>query len=281
MDVPDRVAVVNLPVLQSDCSSCFGLCCVLLPFSASSGFGIDKAGGTPCHHLTSGDGCGIHDTLRADGWPGCTVFECFGAGQQVSQVTYSGVTWRDQDNLGEMAAVLSVMRLLHEMLVHLEEVGRRSPDPEAEAASRAITALTAAEPDTLLALQIDALRAEVGELLAAASRRVRRPWPQAADLSRADRAGADLRTTDLRGASLRGAVLIGVDLRGVDLSETDLLGADLRDADVRDARLDRALFLTQSQVNSARGDRTTLLPDALERPGHWRSGTGETPTPRE
>ena len=41
------------------------------------------------------------------------------AGQQVSQVTYGGVSWREQDNLPEMAAVLSVMRSLHEMLVHL------------------------------------------------------------------------------------------------------------------------------------------------------------------
>ena len=55
------------------------------------------------------------------------TFDCFGAGQQVSQVTYGGVSWREHDNLGEMAAVLSVMRLLHEMLTHLTEV--ESPQP--------------------------------------------------------------------------------------------------------------------------------------------------------
>ena len=126
---PDIVGPVTLPVLQSDCSQCFALCCVLLPFSAVSGFGVDKPGGTPCLNLLDDDRCGIHASLRADGWPGCTVFECFGAGQQVSQVTYSGVSWREQDNLAEMGAVLSVMRQLHEMLVHLSEVGRRSPDP--------------------------------------------------------------------------------------------------------------------------------------------------------
>ena len=46
---------MTLPVLQSDCSSCFGLCCVLLPFSAVSGFGVDKPGGRPCHHLGGDD----------------------------------------------------------------------------------------------------------------------------------------------------------------------------------------------------------------------------------
>ena len=42
---------VTLPVLTSDCGSCFGLCCVLLPFSREAGFGATKPGGTPCDHL--------------------------------------------------------------------------------------------------------------------------------------------------------------------------------------------------------------------------------------
>ena len=150
---------MTLPVLQSDCSSCFGLCCVLLPFSAVSGFGVDKPGGRPCHHLLDDDGCGIHASLREDGWPGCTVFECFGAGQQVSQVTYSGVSWREQDNLGEMAAVLSVMRQLHEMLVHLAEVERRSPDPAARRVQAEIAEARWASRAELLALAADGVLA--------------------------------------------------------------------------------------------------------------------------
>jgi hypothetical protein len=92
--------VVDAPELVADCSRCFGLCCVLLPFAAASGFGMDKASGTPCPHLDRDDRCAIHATLREDGWPGCAVFDCHGAGQQVSQVTYRGVSWREQDNLG-------------------------------------------------------------------------------------------------------------------------------------------------------------------------------------
>ena len=128
---------VTLPVLRSDCSQCFALCCVLLPFSAVSGFGVDKPGGTPVPQPLDDDRCGIHASLRADGWPGCTVFECFGAGQQVSQVTYAGVSWREQDNLGEMGAVLSVMRQLHEMLVHLSRSrGARPIPPHSPRATR-------------------------------------------------------------------------------------------------------------------------------------------------
>ena len=256
------------PGLRSDCSSCFGLCCVLLPFSADAGFGVDKPGGRPCLNLLDDDRCGIHTTLREDGWPGCTVFECFGAGQQVSQVTYAGVSWRESDNLGEMGAVLSVMRQLHEMLVHLLEVERRAPDPDARAARLEIEALTAANPETLLTSDVDGILARVGRLLADASGRVRRRWPDAADRSHDDLAGRRL-TGDLRGCSLRGAVLIRADLRDARLDETDLLGADLRDADLRGADLSTALFLTQPQVNAATGDATTVLPAGLSRPGHW------------
>ena len=259
---------MTLPVLQSDCSQCFGLCCVLLPFSAVSGFGVDKPGGRPCLNLLDDDRCGIHSSLREDGWPGCTVFECFGAGQQVSQVTYSGVSWREQDNLAEMGAVLSVMRQLHEMLVHLAEVQQRTPDPEAAAVGTDIEALTTADPEALLTFDLDALHERVGRLLTQASSRVRHAWPAAPDRTRADLAGQRL-SGDLRGSSLRGAVLIRADLRAADLREVDLLGADLRDADVRGADLSTALFLTQLQVNAMTGDSTTALPTELSRPGHW------------
>src|SRR4051794_29727341 len=81
--------------------------------------------------------------------------------------------------------------------------------------------------------------------------------------------GKDLRRARLRGASLRGAYLIGADLRGADLRTADLLGADLRGADVRGADLGECLFLTQPQVEAARGDGTTAIPAALTRPAHW------------
>ena len=243
---------------------------MLLPFSASAGFGVDKPGGRPCLNLLTDDSCRIHATLREDGWPGCTVFECFGAGQQVSQVTYGGTSWREQDNLAEMAAVLSVMRQLHEMLVHLVEVAGRSPDQAADDVRAEIEELTGADPEALLLADVDALHERVGRLLSEASARVRRPWPAAQDRTRADLAGRRL-TGDHRGWSFRGALLIAADLRGADLRDVDLLGADLRDADVRGCDLSSALFLTQPQVNGAIGDRATTLPEGLSRPARWAS----------
>ena len=260
----------EVPELVADCGSCFGLCCVLLPFRREGGFGIDKDGGDPCHHLDHRDACRIHDSLTASGWSGCAAFDCFGAGQQVSQVTYGGTSWRDHHNLGEMAAVLSVMRQLHEMLAHLSEVARRAPEPEPTTVQDEVVALVHADPVTLLSADLDDIRSRVSGVLRGAAARLHGPArPMPADL-----VGADLRDRDLVRADLRGALLIRADLRGADLARADLLGADVRDADVRGSRLADTWFLSQAQLNGTRGDTATTLPDGLTRPRHWAHHSG-------
>ncbi|HEX6150104.1 pentapeptide repeat-containing protein [Nocardioides sp.] len=258
--------VRELPVLTADCSRCFGLCCVLLPFRREGGaFGADKESGTPCEHLDAHDRCRIHDSLRETGWSGCQAFDCFGAGQHVSQVTYGGESWRVAEDLGEMAAVLSVMRQLHEMLAHVGEVLRRSPTPAAAERHDELVALTHAEPETILLADLDRIRDHVSEVLREGSARLHGPTrPMPADL-----AGRDLRHADLVRADLRGALLIRTDLRGADLSRADLLGADLRDADVRGSLLEQSWFLSQAQLNTARGDASTSIPAHLTVPNHW------------
>ncbi len=258
--------VRELPVLTADCSRYFGLCCVLLPFRREGGaFGADKDSGTPCHHLDAHDRCTIHDSLRERGWSGCQTFDCFGAGQQVSQVTYGGESWRDAGDLGEMAAVLSVMRQLHEMLAHVGELLRRSPTPAAAEQHDELMALTHADPETILLADLDRMRSHVSEVLRAGTVRLHGPTrPMPADL-----AGAELARADLVRADLRGALLIRADLREADLARADLLGADLRDADVRGARLAESWFLSQAQLNTTRGDESTRIPAHLTRPTHW------------
>jgi uncharacterized protein YjbI with pentapeptide repeats len=51
------------------------------------------------------------------------------------------------------------------------------------------------------------------------------------------------------------------DLRGDDLRLADVTGADLRGADVRGADLATTLFLSPSQLEAARGDASTRLPE--------------------
>lgn len=121
---------------------------------------------------------------------------------------------------------------------------------------------------------VAAHRAEIADLLGRASDRVRAGVGPTGRVPRrvgpgGDLLGAKLAGLDLSGLSLRGAYLIAADLAGARLRLTDLIGADLRDADLAGADLADALFVTQAQVNSARGDGRTRLPWRLTRPAHW------------
>jgi len=266
--LPDR------RTLAADCTSCFALCCVALAFTRSADFAIDKPAGDPCPNLLADFRCGIHDRLRPEGFAGCTGYDCFGAGQQVSQVTFAGRDWREApETRGRMFAALPVMRLLHELLWYLTEArsldATREIHDELDAAIAEVEQISAGDPDAVLAVDVDEQRARVNPLLVRTSELVRAGAGRKKDRRGADLMGAKLAGADLRRANLRGAYLIAADLRGADLRQADVIGADLRDADLRGADLTGSLFLTQSQVNAARGDSATKLPPRLTRPDHW------------
>lgn len=86
--------------------------------------------------------------------------------------------------------------------------------------------------------------------------------------------GARLAGADLRAATIRGSIAIAADLSGARMAQCDVLGVDMRDANLSGADLDGAIYLTQMQVNSARGDHRTVLPDGFERPTHWSQRRG-------
>jgi uncharacterized protein YjbI with pentapeptide repeats len=262
--------------LRADCARCAGLCCVAPSFAASADFAIDKPAGQPCPNLLPDFRCGIHADLRGQGFPGCTVFDCFGAGQQVTQVTFGGRDWRQDPGTAEsMFAVFTVMWRLRELQWYLAEALRLPPARplrgELTATWDRTEALTRAGAGELAHFGISAYRQEAGDLLARVSELVRADVAgRAPDRRGASLIGANLRGADLRGASLRGAYLIRADLRGADLRKTDLLGADLRAADLRGADLTGAIFVTQPQLDAARGDPATTIPAALIRAAHWR-----------
>jgi len=195
-------------VLRADCGRCFGLCCVAPAFSASADFAIDKPAGHPCPHLQADFRCGIHEDLRREGFPGCAAYDCFGAGQQVSQVTFGGRDWRrDPRAATQMYRVFLIMRQLHELLWYL-----------------------------VAALALEPARAVHGELRLA------------------------LETTE---AMTRSPADVLLEL------DADITGTDLRGANLSGADLTSSLFLTQSQLDAAKGDTGTKVPPSLTRPGHW------------
>jgi hypothetical protein len=270
----DLLLIDDRSHLRADCANCAGLCCVAPAFAASADFAIDKPAGRACPNLGEDFRCGIHAQLRERGFPGCTVFDCFGAGQRITQGTFGGRSWREEPRIAAAQfAVLPVMRQLHEMLWYLTEAAVRPEAAPLHGEVRTVRerteGLAESSAEVLAGFDVAAHRAEVGELLHRVSELVRSGLPRARDRRGADLMGKDLRRASLRRASLRGAYLIGADLRGVHLGTADLLGADLRAADVRGTDLGECLFLTQPQIEAARGDATTRIPVTLSRPTHW------------
>jgi pentapeptide repeat protein len=237
--------------LRPDCPNCAGLCCVALPFAASADFAIDKAAGQPCPHLRTDFQCRIHSQLRERGFPGCAAYDCYGAGQKITQSTFAGQDWRRNPQIAQrMFAVVPIVQTLHELLWYLTDAltfeAASSLHPELGQAREEIARLADQGPDALVSLDIRACRRDVEVLLDRASvlvreeagrryplrhRRRRRLGPRRGQRA-PDLAGAELSGVDLVGADLRGALLIGANLRAADLRGADVRAADFRSSDL-------------------------------------------------
>jgi Pentapeptide repeats (8 copies) len=288
--------------LAADCSRCVGLCCVAPSFAASADFAFSKPAGVACRHLAADASCSIHDRLIPSGFAGCVAYDCFGAGQRVVALFGGG------PRSAPMLSAYETVRQLHELLWYVADALSRpqaAPVHGALADVRwAIEAAIAGGPSSIEATDPAAHRATVAPLLRRASALTRAAVPPAAgrsgpddrrpdraspahqrpdrnatgrDLSGRDLAGRDLAGRDLSRADLSTASLIGADLRGAGLQVADLLAADLRGANLDGADLSGALYLTRTQVGSARGSATTRLPDALPRPAHWLTAGSSAP----
>jgi plasmid stabilization system protein ParE len=179
-----------------------------------------------------------------------------------------------------MFQVFPVMRHLHELLYYLAEAlarieglpAARSLHRELAQAYEQTMQFTEGRPEILIELDVDQHRKRVNPYLVRASELVRAaafPHHKPKDRRGADLIGAKLKGADLRVANLRGAYLIGADLRGADLRTADLIGVDLRGADLRGADLTGSLFLTQAQLEAAKGSAKTRISPPLTHPAHW------------
>ncbi|KAJ51769.1 uncharacterized protein YjbI with pentapeptide repeats [Clostridium tetanomorphum] len=276
----DKESYENLKI---NCQKCFGFCCAALYFSASEGFPTDKDAGKPCINLQSDFKCAVHKNLRQKGLKGCTAYDCFGAGQKVAQVTYSGQDWRrNSENAQQMFDVFLVMRQLHEILWYLTEAFRIQQDSIIQDKISYMISetvrLTDLDAKSLIELDLVVHRNNVNAILSKTSEFVRTKARKGQKSTlkrkktiagRLNLIGSDLRKINLKGEDLRGALLIAANLRGADLSGADLIGADLRDADIREANLTNSIFITQAQINAAKGDSNTRLPISLVPPAYW------------
>ncbi len=122
------------PALQSDCSRCAALCCVTFEFEVSDDFAIHKPAETACPNLDQAGQCKIHNKLEDKGFRGCAVFECYGAGQRVTQDMFGGRSWQDDVSLLQpMSRRFRQVRRLHELLMLLEAASTLSLSADDEA----------------------------------------------------------------------------------------------------------------------------------------------------
>ncbi|MFJ7666842.1 pentapeptide repeat-containing protein [Lysinibacillus sp. NPDC097195] len=268
--------------MQADCQNCFGLCCTALNIVASSDFAMNKPAGVPCANLQSNFGCQIHHTLRNKGFKGCTVYDCLGAGQWVSQITFSGQDWRSKPEIAaNMFQVFPIMEQLFEMIAFINEaISYDLSQPFSEQLLEQLEKMQnfiKLDVEGLLALHIPSIRQPINDLLLKTSEQIRKQFNMGNKNTRntncrgADWTGKNLKGKDLTATDLRGAYLIATNLQNADLRAADFIGADLRDANVCGANLSTAMFLTQMQINSAIGDDQTKLPFYLSMPPHWHN----------
>ncbi len=250
--------------LQRDCSRCHALCCVVLPHAREDGFPATKAPGVPCPHLTEDQRCSFYGDLTQRGLYGCAAFDCLGAGP--AALRRMGDTAGDSEILFQ---VYTQLLLLHQLDWYLHQAFETAQTPrfrvrilELRAENAALRALPVPE---LLALEPDTHRNRVHTTL---RQLIVFHCPRKAP-AHGSCVGRRFLGIDLREHDCSYALFQGADLRGCDLTGTSFLCCDLRGADLRGADLSQALFLTQSQLNTARGSASTLLPPELERPPFW------------
>lgn len=121
-----------MPDFKADCARCAGLCCAAFAFEKSDMFSIDKDVDVACPNLKADFACAIHDKRLELGFKGCTIFDCHGAGQRVTQDIFNGRSWRDDVTLARpMFELFRKMLKIHDYL-RLLLVLERLPLNEAE-----------------------------------------------------------------------------------------------------------------------------------------------------
>ncbi|MCE7998484.1 MAG: hypothetical protein HEP70_06480 [Rhodobiaceae bacterium] len=108
-------------------------------FEVSDDFAISKPAEAGCPNLDACGQCRVHEKLEDLGFRGCAVFECYGAGQRVTQELFGGRTWQEDESLMRpMARRFRQVRRLHELLMLLEAAAVLPLSPPDEARRKSL-----------------------------------------------------------------------------------------------------------------------------------------------
>lgn len=265
----------RLSELKVDCSKCSGLCCTALFFSKIDGFPENKTAGKPCTKLRKDYRCNIHNELEKRNMKGCIGYDCFGAGQHVTQYIYKGDTWQSsKEKAKEIFDVFICVFQLYQIRYFLEESTVIIPAKEfwndIENLIKENEALCNSTPQGILNIDIEAYRNRINNILKQVSASVLKCFKSCDNNRLMDFLGRSFKNRDMSGIDLSMKLLIAANFQGCKFHGTIFLGADTRDTNFSDADLREAVFLTQGQINSAKGNKNTKLPKHLDYPDTWK-----------
>ncbi len=268
----------NDQILRSfkcDCANCSGLCCVALFFSKVDGFPINKSAGYPCINLLKDYRCKIHPELESRKMKGCIGYDCLGAGQHVTQVIYKGNTWSDTpDKSTEIFDVFTAVFDLFQIRYYLEEslliITAQSLEKPLKSLIDENNNVCKGSPDDILSFDLEEYRDRANTVLKQVCKLLGENLNTDTHKIPKSFFGGIFKGKNMSGADLSAKLLIAADFENCLFNGTVLLGSDTRDTNFNNADLSQAVFLTQGQINSAKGNRNTKLPPYLDYPSTWR-----------
>lgn len=265
----------KLKDLKVDCSKCSGLCCTALFFSKIDGFPENKVAGKPCTKLKNDYKCTIHHELEKRNMKGCIGYDCFGAGQHVTQYIYKGETWQTSKELSEeMFNVFVIIFQLYQIRYFLEEAILVIPAKELwsdiENFINENKTICNSTPQSIINFDIEGYRNRVNIILRQVSASILKCFKNSDNRKLTDFLGRSFKNRDMSGLDLSMKLLIATNFDNCTFHGTIFLGADTRDTDFSNADLREAVFLSQGQINSAKGNKNTKLPYHLDYPVTWK-----------
>ena len=255
-----------------DCAKCSGLCCVALYYAKTDGFPEDKSAGEPCKNLMADFRCSIHPQLSQFGMKGCLAYDCFGAGQKVTQLYDPNNNWKTNPKLAqEMFDVFLAVFHLHQMLWYLLDALSYVEDEMLRATIQMLIEeneqMTSQSPERIINTDMGNYKMNVSQLLKNVSGTIANNAP--GNKQNKDFLGKDFKHLNLNNRDFSMSLLIAANREGCSLHKANFLGADMRDANIRNTDLSKSLFLTQMQINTAKGNANTKLPTNLSYPATW------------
>lgn len=258
-----------------NCKKCSGLCCVALYFTKSDGFPKDKEAGAACKNLQLDYKCKVYSKLSQQKLKGCMSYDCFGAGQYVTHHLKSLPNWhsispKEADKI--FNSYLVALRV-HQTLWYLSQcLILRLPQSEKEQAKSLINEgiESIKKPlETLAVLDTRPFCEKSNKYLKHICEIYQAHFSNTNKMQSQNYMGKNMKQKNLAGKDFSMSLLIAANLEQATLYGTNFLGADMRDTNVRNTDLSQCLFLTQIQINTAKGNSHTVLPPYLYRPKVW------------